>query len=156
MDSCITPCVWDSGMSMCNYSPTGTGGDTDRSTFAVYWSDSPDSKECKFPRKSMREGAQTMLLISTGSSTHPDYPHHIGSLMIATAILIESGLAFLGLGDPNIMSWGFQIGAGRTMLRSAWWVCTFPGIAILVTVLAINLIGEGLNDALNPRLKERQ
>ena len=80
----------------------------------------------------------------------------IGSLMVATAILIESGLAFLGLGDPNIMSWGFQIGAGRTMLRSAWWVCTFPGVAILITVLAINLVGEGLNDALNPRLKERQ
>jgi peptide/nickel transport system permease protein len=80
----------------------------------------------------------------------------IGSLMVATAILIESGLAFLGLGDPNIMSWGFQIGAGRTLLRSAWWVCTFPGIAILVTVLAINLVGEGLNDALNPRLRERQ
>ena len=80
----------------------------------------------------------------------------IGSLMVATAILIESGLAFLGLGDPNIMSWGFQIGAGRTMLRSAWWVCTFPGIAILITVLAINLVGEGLNDALNPRLRERQ
>ena len=80
----------------------------------------------------------------------------IGSLMVATAILIESGLAFLGLGDPDIMSWGFQIGAGRTMLRSAWWVCTFPGIAILVTVLAINLVGEGLNDALNPRLRERQ
>ena len=79
----------------------------------------------------------------------------IGSLMVATAILIESGLAFLGLGDPNIMSWGFQIGAGRTLLRSAWWVCTFPGIAILVTVLAINLVGEGLNDALNPRLRER-
>jgi peptide/nickel transport system permease protein len=80
----------------------------------------------------------------------------IGSLMVATAILIESGLAFLGLGDPNIMSWGFQIGAGRTMLRSAWWVCTFPGVAILVTVLAINLVGEGLNDALNPRLRERK
>ena len=80
----------------------------------------------------------------------------VGSLMVATAILIESGLAFLGIGDPNIMSWGFQIGAGRTMLRSAWWVCTFPGVAILITVLAINLIGEGLNDALNPRLKERQ
>jgi peptide/nickel transport system permease protein len=79
----------------------------------------------------------------------------VGSLMVATAILIESGLAFLGLGDPNIMSWGFQIGAGRTMLRSAWWVCTFPGIAILVTVLAINLVGEGLNDALNPRLRDR-
>lgn len=79
----------------------------------------------------------------------------IGSLMVATAILIESGLAFLGLGDPNIMSWGFQVGAGRTLLRSAWWVCTFPGIAILLTVLAINLVGEGLNDALNPRLRDR-
>ena len=79
----------------------------------------------------------------------------IGSLMVATAILIESGLAFLGLGDPNIMSWGFQIGAGRTLLRSAWWVCTLPGIAILLTVLASNLVGEGLNDALNPRLRDR-
>ena len=79
----------------------------------------------------------------------------IGSLMVATAILIESGLAFLGLGDPNIMSWGFQIGAGRTLLRSAWWICTFPGIAILITVLSINLVGEGMNDALNPRLRER-
>ena len=78
-----------------------------------------------------------------------------GSLMVATAILIESGLAFLGLGDPNIISWGFQIGAGRTVLRSAWWVCTFPGLAIMLTVLAINLVGEGLNDALNPRLRER-
>ncbi len=78
-----------------------------------------------------------------------------GSLMVATAILIESGLAFLGLGDPNIISWGFQIGAGRTVLRSAWWVCTFPGVAIMLTVLAINLVGEGLNDALNPRLRER-
>lgn len=78
-----------------------------------------------------------------------------GSLMVATAILIESGLAFLGLGDPNVMSWGFLIGSGRSVLRSAWWVCTFPGIAILLTVLAINLVGEGLNDALNPRLRER-
>lgn len=78
-----------------------------------------------------------------------------GSLMVATAILVESGLSFLGLGDPNVISWGFQIGAGRTVLRSAWWVCTFPGIAILLTVLAINLVGEGLNDALNPRLRER-
>ena len=79
-----------------------------------------------------------------------------GSLMVATAILIESGLSFLGLGDPNVMSWGFLIGAGRTVLRSAWWICTFPGIAILLTVLAINLVGEGLNDALNPRLREQR
>jgi peptide/nickel transport system permease protein len=78
-----------------------------------------------------------------------------GSLMVATAILIESALAFLGLGDPNVMSWGFLVGAGRSVLRSAWWVCTFPGIAILLTVLAINLVGEGLNDALNPRIRDR-
>lgn len=76
-----------------------------------------------------------------------------GSLMVATAILIESALSFLGLGDPNIMSWGFMIGAGRSFLRTAWWVCTIPGLAILLTVLAINLLGEGLNDALNPRLR---
>src|SRR5689334_3581572 len=76
-----------------------------------------------------------------------------GSLMVATAILIESALSFLGLGDPNAMSWGFMIGAGRSFLRDAWWLCAIPGIAILLTVLSINLVGEGLNDALNPRLR---
>ena len=76
-----------------------------------------------------------------------------GSLIVATAILVESALSFLGLGDPNVMSWGFMIGAGRTFLRSAWWLCTIPGVAILLTVLAINLVGEGLNDALSPRLR---
>jgi peptide/nickel transport system permease protein len=79
----------------------------------------------------------------------------VGSLLIGTAILLEAGLAFLGLGDPNIMSWGLIISAGRAVLRSAWWICTFPGIAILLTVLGINLIGDGLNEALNPRLSER-
>jgi peptide/nickel transport system permease protein len=77
----------------------------------------------------------------------------MGSLTVATAILIESALSFLGLGDPNVMTWGFMIGAGRTFLRTAWWLCTIPGVAILVTVLAINLAGEGLNDTLNPRLR---
>src|SRR5919205_3962920 len=76
-----------------------------------------------------------------------------GSLMVATAILIESALSFLGLGDPNSMSWGFMIGAGRSFLRDAWWLCAIPGFAILLTVLSINLVGEGLNDALNPRLR---
>ncbi len=79
----------------------------------------------------------------------------VGSLLVASAILLETGLAFLGLGDPNVMSWGLLISAGRVTLRSAWWVCTFPGIAILLTVLSINLIGDGLNEALNPRLRER-
>ena len=76
-----------------------------------------------------------------------------GSLMIATAILIESGLSFLGLSDPNVMSWGYIIGSGRSVLRTAWWICAAPGVAILLTVMAINLVGDGLNDALNPRLR---
>lgn len=78
-----------------------------------------------------------------------------GSLMVATAILTEAGLAFLGLGDPNVMSWGTIIGAGREVLRTAPYVATLPGIAILLTVLALNLVGEGLNDALNPKLRSR-
>lgn len=78
-----------------------------------------------------------------------------GSLMVATAILTEGGLAFLGLGDPNIMSWGTIIGGGRDALRSAWYITAIPGLAIMLTVLALNLVGEGLNDALNPRLKNR-
>jgi peptide/nickel transport system permease protein len=78
-----------------------------------------------------------------------------GSLTIATAILIESALSFMGLGDPNLMSWGFMIGASRTVMRQAWWMSVFPGIAILLTVLAINLVGEGLNDTLNPRIARK-
>ena len=77
------------------------------------------------------------------------------SFMVATAILTESALSFLGLGDRNMMSWGFMIGAARTMIREAWWMSVWPGVAILLTVLAINLIGEGLNDALNPQLRRR-
>jgi len=76
----------------------------------------------------------------------------LASLMVATAILLESSLSFLGLGDPNLISWGYMVGAGRTVIRQAWWITVFPGLAILLSVLGLNLIGEGLNDALNPRL----
>ena len=76
----------------------------------------------------------------------------LASLMVATAILLESSLSFLGLGDPNLISWGYMVGAGRTVVRQAWWITVFPGFAILLSVLGLNLIGEGLNDALNPRL----
>ena len=79
----------------------------------------------------------------------------MASFMVATAILTESALSFLGLGDRNMMSWGFMIGASRTMLREAWWMSVWSGVAILLTVLAINLIGEGLNDTLNPQLRQR-
>ncbi|WP_441295826.1 ABC transporter permease [Roseomonas cutis] len=75
------------------------------------------------------------------------------SVVMATAILLESALAFLNLSDPNVASWGNMIGAGRSVLRVQWYVSAIPGVAILVTVLAVSLVGQGLNDALNPRLK---
>lgn len=77
------------------------------------------------------------------------------TLIMATAILLEAGLSFLGLGDPNLMSWGLLVAQGRTVLREAWWMSAIPGVAILLTVLSLNLVGEGLNDALNPRLHAR-
>lgn len=79
----------------------------------------------------------------------------MASLMVASSILLESALSFLGLGDPNLMSWGYMVGAARTALRQAWWVAVFPGLAIMLTVLALNLVGEGLADGLNTRLHGR-
>jgi peptide/nickel transport system permease protein len=75
------------------------------------------------------------------------------SVLVATAILMESALAFVGLGDPNIVSWGSMIGEGREHLRTAWTLSALPGAAIMLTVLSLNLVGDGLNDALNPRLR---
>lgn len=77
------------------------------------------------------------------------------SIIVATAIIVEAGLSFLGLGDPNIISWGSIIGGGRTALRTAWHVTLVPALAIVLTVLSLNLIGDALNDVLNPRLKNR-
>lgn len=73
------------------------------------------------------------------------------SVMIAGAILMESALSFMGLGDPNVISWGSMIGAGREYLRTAWYQCAIPGLAIIITVLAVNLLGDALNEILNPR-----
>jgi peptide/nickel transport system permease protein len=77
------------------------------------------------------------------------------SLLVATAIIIESGLSFLGLGDPNVMSWGALIGNGRSVLRLAWYITLIPGAAVVLTVLALNLVGDALNDVFNPRLRDR-
>ena len=77
------------------------------------------------------------------------------SVLVASAILIESALSFLGMGDPNAVSWGSMIGEGRELLRTAWYLTALPGAAIVATVLALNLVGDGLNDALNPRLRGR-
>ncbi len=74
------------------------------------------------------------------------------SVMVASGILMESALSFMGLGDPNVVSWGSMIGSGREVLRSAWYLTAIPGVAIVLSVLALNLVGDGLNDALNPRL----
>jgi peptide/nickel transport system permease protein len=74
------------------------------------------------------------------------------SIMVASAILIESGLAFLGLGDPNVISWGTMVGMGRSDFRAGSYLVIVPGLAIMLSVLALNLLGDGLNDALNTRL----
>lgn len=77
------------------------------------------------------------------------------SVLVSGAILFEAALAFLGLSDPSIASWGRLIGEGRATLRTAWFIAAIPGLAIVLTVLALNLLGDGLNDALNPRLRAR-
>jgi peptide/nickel transport system permease protein len=73
------------------------------------------------------------------------------SVMVANAILTEAGLSFLNMGDPNLISWGSMIGDGRPLLRTAWFLTALPGGAIALTVLSLNLVGDGLNDILNPR-----
>ncbi|WP_407175085.1 ABC transporter permease [Bradyrhizobium sp. STM 3562] len=78
------------------------------------------------------------------------------SAMVATAILMEAALSFLGLGDPNVVSWGSMIGAGRELIRTAWYLTALPGLVIVLTVLSFNLIGDGLTDVLNPRLSRER
>ncbi len=77
------------------------------------------------------------------------------NLMVGSAILFEAALSFLGLSDPNVMSWGQVIGSNRPYILDAGFAVAIPGFAIFLTVLAISLIGDGLNDALNPKLRER-
>jgi len=77
------------------------------------------------------------------------------SVVMAVAILLESALAFLQLSDPNVPSWGNLIGLGRNVLRVEWYVSAIPGVAILLTILGVSLVGQGLNDALNPRITGR-
>ncbi len=79
----------------------------------------------------------------------------LASLDVGTAILASAGLSFLGLGaQPPLPDWGSMINQGRAFLRSAWWVGVFPGLAIMLTVLGFNLVGDGLRDALDPRLRQ--
>ena len=87
----------------------------------------------------------------------PNIVHSIfvlGTLRMGHMIIMEASLSFLGLGvPPHVPAWGSMVAAGRDYLLIAWWVSTFPGLAILLLVLSINLFGEGLRDILDPRLK---
>ncbi|MDB5519781.1 MAG: transporter permease [Tardiphaga sp.] len=77
------------------------------------------------------------------------------SIMVATAVLLEAGLSFLGLGDPNVISWGTMVAIGRPALRTAPYLSIFPGMAIFLSVIAINFVGETLNEVLDPRRSHR-
>lgn len=114
----------------------------------------------------MRHGELVAASVSLGASDARIILAHIlpntlapvivsASILVASAILTESSLAFLGLGDPNVVSWGGMVGAGREVLRTDWYVATVPGLAIVAAVLALNLLGDGLNDALNPKEARR-
>jgi peptide/nickel transport system permease protein len=78
----------------------------------------------------------------------------LGTLRVANIIIWESGLSYLGMGAPPPMpTWGRMLAEGRVYIADAWWLVTLPGVAIMVTILSINLLGDGLRDALDPRLK---
>jgi peptide/nickel transport system permease protein len=77
------------------------------------------------------------------------------TLRVGITIIYEAALSFLGLTDPDIITWGKMIGQSRDYFFDAWWTVTFPGLAILLVVLSIALIGDGLNDAFNPKLRGR-
>lgn len=78
-----------------------------------------------------------------------------GTLDVSEAILLEAGLSFFGLSNPDAPSWGELLNRAQPFLRTAWWMSLFPGLAIFMTVLAFNMVGDGLNDMLNPDLKDR-
>ena len=78
----------------------------------------------------------------------------LASLSIGTAILEVAGLSFLGLGgDMTAAEWGAMLSLGRQYLQRAWWVTVFPGLAIMLTVLSVNMVGDALRDALDPKLR---
>jgi peptide/nickel transport system permease protein len=77
----------------------------------------------------------------------------LSSLTIGGAILFEAGISFLGLGDPNVATWGRLIGDGRSLIRTSWYISALPGMAILLTVCALSLISEGLSEMLDPKTR---
>ncbi|WP_373990783.1 ABC transporter permease [Duganella sp. BuS-21] len=76
------------------------------------------------------------------------------SIVVAGCILAESGLSFLGLGDPNAVSWGAMIGTGREAIRTGWYMIAIPGVAVMLTVWSLNVLGDSLNHYFNPKLRD--
>ncbi len=113
-------------------------------------------KELDFVLASRASGSSNLTLIFLVILPNAAAPIIVQSaLLVGAAITFEAGLAFLGLSDPNVVSWGQVIGSNRMYILDATYTVTFPGIAIFITVLAISLVGDGLNDALNPKLRSR-
>ena len=79
----------------------------------------------------------------------------VASILVARAILLEAGLSFLGLGDPNLISWGSLLSEAQERISISVWLALFPGLAISLLVLCINLFGDGINDVLNPKLQKK-
>ncbi len=111
-------------------------------------------KEREFVASARAIGASDLRLIARHIIPNALSPVLVAATFgVAGAILVESGLSFLGLGvQPPEPSWGNSLTSGKDNITVAWWLSLFPGFAILVTVLSYNLIGEGLRDALDPRL----
>jgi peptide/nickel transport system permease protein len=78
------------------------------------------------------------------------------ALLVGGAILTEASLSFLGLGERNIVSWGYLLNNAQPFLRVAWWMSAFPGLALMLTILGVNLFSDGLNDSWNPHFRQRQ
>ncbi len=111
-------------------------------------------KEREFVLAARALGASDIRIIFRHIMVNSMAPVFVSAVLgVASAILVESSLSFLGLGvQPPTPSWGNILALGKANIEIAWWLSVFPGIAILITVLSYNLVGEGLQDALDPRL----
>ena len=114
-------------------------------------------KEREFVLAARASGAGDLRIIFSQILPNAMAPVFVSAILgIAAAVLIESSLSFLGLGvQPPLPSWGNILTSGKDNMETAWWLSVFPGCAILLTVLGYNLLGEGLQDMLNPRLKNK-
>lgn len=112
-------------------------------------------KEREFILAARAIGAGDMRIIFRHILPNSLAPVLVSTILgIASAILVESALSFLGIGvQPPTASWGNMLTAGKDNIEIAWWMSVFPGLAILITVLAYNLLGEGIRDAIDPRMK---